>query len=109
MDDTYDFDQPAVEIKDDATLYLDCVRLIEGNQIRRFENAVAKFDIVRYELNDGPPKSLLFYAIERNDETFSKMLLDMEVPLDKKYSVSRFLKNFIECFVLSVYNYNMFT
>ncbi|UJR23078.1 hypothetical protein I4U23_026101 [Adineta vaga] len=87
MDDTDDFDKPIVEAKDDATLYLDCVRLLESGQVRRFENAVANFDIVQYELNDGPSKSLLFYAIERDDQVLTKLLLDMEVPLDKEYSI----------------------
>ena len=78
--------------KDDGTQYVDCIRLVEGGHIRRFENTVAKFDIVQYELNDeddGPTKPLLFYAIEHSDETFVKVLLEMEVPLDKSYSVSK--------------------
>ncbi|CAF1369751.1 unnamed protein product [Adineta steineri] len=87
MDDTFDFDKPAVDTKDDASLYLDFVRLVESNQLRRFESSVNKFDIIQYELNDGPSKPLLFYAIERNDEVFTKLILDMEVPLDKEYSV----------------------
>lgn len=87
MDDFDDFDKPVVEAKDDASLYLDCVRLVEGGHVRRFESAVAKFDIVQYELDDGPSKSLLFYAIERGDPVMTKMLLDMEVPLEKEYTV----------------------
>ena len=87
MDDGYDYGGSSFETKDDATLYIDCIRLVEGGHVRRFENTAAKFDIVQYELNDGPSKSLLFYAIEHNDEAFVKILLDMEVPLDKKYSV----------------------
>ena len=90
MDDTYDPRQPADDDKDDATLYIDCIRLVEGGHLRRFQNIAAKFDVVRYELNDGPGKSLLFYAIEHNDEAFVKLLLDMEVPLEKKYSVRIF-------------------
>ena len=53
---------------------------------------MAKFDFIQYELNDeneASGKSLLFYAIEHNDETFVKVLLEMEAPLNKSYSVSR--------------------
>jgi hypothetical protein len=89
MDETSDHDRPADDDndKDEATLYTDCIRLVEGSHIRRFEHTAAKFDVVRYELNNGPGKSLLFYAIEHNDEAFVKLLLDMEIPLEKKYSV----------------------
>jgi len=90
MDEIYDQAQSSIDIKDDAALYIDCIRLVEGGHIRRFENLAAKFDIVQYELNDGPSKSLIFYAIEHNDETFVKTLLNMEIPLDKKYSVRIF-------------------
>ena len=89
MEDTYDRDKSGLEDKDDATLYVDCVRLVEGGHTRRFEIVAAQFDIVGYELSDGPGKPLLFYAIEHNDEAFVKLLLEMEVPLDKNYSVSR--------------------
>mgnify|MGYP001129301786 CR=1 FL=1 len=90
MTDLNDRDQFESENKDDAGLYLDCVRFVEGGHIRRFENFARKFDIVQYELDDGPSKSLLFYAIEHNDEMFMKILLDMEIPLEKKYTVSYF-------------------
>jgi hypothetical protein len=89
MEDTYDRDKSSFEDQDDETLYVDCVRLVEGGHTRKFESVAAKFDIVQYELNDGPTKPLLFYAIEHNDEAFVKTLLEMEVPLDKNYSVSR--------------------
>jgi hypothetical protein len=93
-----------LEDKDEGTLYVDCVRLVEGGYTRRFEHVAAKFDIVEYELNDGPAKPLLFYAIEHNDEAFIRTLLEMEVPLDKKYSVSRVLdKKEKKNFVLSLY------
>ena len=75
-------------VKDDGAQYVDCIRFVEGGHVRRFENTVAKFDVVQYELNDGPSKSLLFYAIEHSDEVFVKVLLEMEVPLNKSYSVS---------------------
>lgn len=97
MDDFYDQEKYTTEIKDDAALYIDCIRLVEGGHNKRFEYLAAKFDIVEYELNDGPSKSLLFYAIEHNDETFVKALLDMEIPLNKKYSVR---KNYLFCFCL---------
>lgn len=87
MDDTYEHDKSSFETKDDATLYIDGIRLVEGGHVKRFEYLARKFDIVEYELNDGASKSLLFYAIEHNNETFVKLLLDMEIPLDKKYSV----------------------
>jgi hypothetical protein len=90
MDDTYDPDKSPSDTIDDAALYMDCIRLVEGGHVRRFENAAAKFDVVQYELNNGPSKSLLFYAIEHNVEAFVKILLDMEIPLDKKYSVRMF-------------------
>lgn len=80
--------------KDAESKYVDCIRLVEGGNIRRFEIFVQKFDVVDYELNDengGPTKPLLFYTIEHNDEAFLKYLLDMEVPLNKSYSVSRTL------------------
>lgn len=81
-------EKPVTDKKDDVTQYLDCVRLVEGGHIRRFENAVIKFDVVQFELHKHPNKPLLFYAIEHNDEVFVKLLLEMEVPLDKSYSVS---------------------
>jgi hypothetical protein len=89
MDETIEHEKLPIDNKDDGAEYIDCIRLVEGGHMRRLENAVAKFDIVQYELNDGPTKPLIFYAIEHNDETFVKFLLDMEVPLDKSYSVSR--------------------
>lgn len=94
MEDTLEHEKSAFDNnnKDDDTQYVDCIRFVEGAHIRRFENIAAKFDIVQYELNDedgGPTKPLIFYAIEHNDETFVKVLLEMEVPLDKAYSVSK--------------------
>lgn len=90
MDDANDYENSAFEAPDDTALYLDCIRLVEGGLVRRFETTAAKFDILSYELNNGPSKPLLFYAIEHNDEAFVRLLLDMELPLDKKYLVSRF-------------------
>ncbi|CAF2312384.1 unnamed protein product [Rotaria sp. Silwood2] len=94
MDDTIAHEQSVVDNinKNDEAQYVDCIRLVEGGHIRRFENIVSKFDIVQYELNDendGPSKPLIFYVIEHNDETFLKVLLEMEIPLNKSYSVSR--------------------
>ena len=92
MDETYDRDRSTYDVKDDSTQYLDCIRLLEGGHMRRFESLASKFDLVRYESGDGderPAKPLLFYAIEHNDEPSVRLLLDMEVPLDKTYSVSR--------------------
>ncbi|CAF3929152.1 unnamed protein product [Rotaria magnacalcarata] len=106
MEDTIAYEKPIVDnsntnannTKDDAAAqYVECLRLVEGGNIRRFENAVAKFDFVQYESIDGddaPTKSLLFYAIEHNDEPFVKVLLEMEVSLDKSYTVSRTIKYF---------------
>ena len=91
MEDTYDRDKSIYDIKDDATQYLDCIRLLEGGHMGRFQSLASKFNLVRYESGDGddrPVKPLLFYAIERNDEPFVRLLLDMEVPVDKTYSVS---------------------
>ena len=96
MYDTNDYEKSPFDTPDDAALYVNCIRLVEGGHVRRFENTVAKFDIVQYELNEGPSKSLLFYAIEQNDEIFVKVLLEMEVPLDKKYSVNLFFFFFLE-------------
>jgi hypothetical protein len=105
MEDTYDRDKSSFEDQDDETLYVDCVRLVEGGHTRKFESVAAKFDIVQYELNDGPTKPLLFYAIEHNDEAFVKTLLEMEVPLDKNYSVSRiFFASLLIQYVYSVNN-----
>jgi hypothetical protein len=95
MEDTLEQEKSVLDHtnnKNDETQYLDCIRLVDGGHIRRFENLVAKFDIIQYELNDednGPTKPVIFYAIEHNDETFVKILLEMEVPLNKSYSVSR--------------------
>ena len=99
MDDTIeqetssiDNKNPTTNTNDDGSQYIDCIRLVEGGHTRRFENVVAKFDVAQYELNDGddgPTKPLLFYAIEHNDETFVKVLLEMEVLLNKSYTVSR--------------------
>lgn len=96
MDETYGQEKSSFEEKDEATLYIDCIRLVEGGHVRRFESLAAKFDVVHYELNDGPSKSLLFSAIEHNDEAFVKLLLDMEVPLDKKYAVRVYFLRQIE-------------
>jgi len=87
MDDGYDRDKSSVDNEDDGAFYTNCIRLVEGGHIRRFEYVAAKFDIVQYELNDRTNKPLIFYAIEHNDEVFVKILLDMEIPLNKKYSV----------------------
>ncbi len=109
MDEIYDQAQSSIDIKDDAALYIDCIRLVEGGHIRRFENLAAKFDIVQYELNDeddGPTKPLIFYAIEHNDETFVKILLEMEVPLNNSYSVSRKIRYFEK--IYSKYNTKRF-
>jgi len=94
MEDTIEHEKSAIDNnnKDDEAQYVDCIRLVEGGHIRRFENTVAKFDIVQYESNDGddgPTKPLIFYAIEHNDEAFVKVLLEMEVLLDKSYLVSK--------------------
>ncbi len=99
MDDADDRDQSVSDAQDGETLYIDCIRLVEGGHLRRFEKVAAKFDIVQYELNDGPSKSLLFYAIEHNDEIFVKTLLDMGIPVNKKYSVRMF-------FFRSIYSVN---
>ena len=85
VDETYE--RSPDEEKDDGALYIDCIRLVEGGHVKRFEYVAAKFDVVHYELTDGPSKPLLFYAIEHNDEIFAKLLLEMEVPLEKSYSV----------------------
>jgi hypothetical protein len=100
MEDTIEHEKFPIDNdnnKNDDSQYVDCIRLVEGGHIRRFENIVAKFDIVQYELNDeddGPAKPLIFYAIEHNDETFVKVLFEMEVSLDKSYSVSRRIRYF---------------
>ncbi|CAF0815785.1 unnamed protein product [Rotaria sordida] len=88
MDDTIEHEKSVTDNsnKNDEAQYVDCIRLVEGGHIRRFENIVAKFDIIQYELNDGPSKPLIFYAIEHNDEPFLKVLLEMEIPLNKSYS-----------------------
>lgn len=95
MEDTFEHENFATtdstQQKDADTQYVDCIRLVEGGHIRRFENVVTKFDIIQYESNsndDGPTKPLIFYAIEHGDETFVKILLEMEVPLNKSYSVN---------------------
>lgn len=90
MDDLDDREKSSFENKDEASQYLDCIRLVEGGHLRRFESVAAKFDIVAFENSDGenqPTKPLIFYAIDHNDETFLRVLLEMEIPLDKKYSV----------------------
>lgn len=96
MEDPYEHEKLSFDHqqtnKDDDSQYVECIRLVEGGHIRRFEHLVSKFDIIQYELNqntDAPSKPLLFYAIEHSDEPFVKVLLEMEVPLDGSYSVSR--------------------
>ena len=94
MEDTLEQEHSTVDPsqpKDADSQFVDCIRLVEGGHIRRFETFAAKFDIVHYESNpkdDGPTKPLIFYAIEHGDETFVKVLLEMEVLLNKSYSVS---------------------
>jgi hypothetical protein len=100
MEDTIEYEKSSADNnrKDDGTQYVDCIRLIEGGHIQRFENLVTKFDIIQYELKDedrGPTKPLIFYAIERDDEKFVKILLQMEVPLNKSYTVSRQMRTLI--------------
>lgn len=96
MDDPFEHEKSAPDnqqtSRDDDSQYVECIRLVEGGHIRRFEHLVFKFDIIQYESkqdDDAPSKPLLFYAIEQNDEPFVKVLLEMEVPLEKSYSVSR--------------------
>ncbi len=105
MEDTIEYEKSSVDnnSKDDGTQYVDCIRLIEGGHIQRFENLVAKFDIIQYELNDeenGPTKPLIFYAIEHNDEKFVKILLQMEVPLNKSYTVSSKMRYYPKKYLL---------
>ena len=88
MEGTYDRDRSSFDTKDDAILYVDCIRLVEGDHVRRLENILAKFDIIQYELNDGPSKSLLVYVVEHNDEILIKILLEMKILLEKKYTIS---------------------
>ena len=83
-----ELEKPTIDRQDDDSMYIDCLRLVEGGHIRRFENLVAKFDVVQYELTHELGKPLLFYAIEHNDEAFVKLLLEMEVSLNRSYSVS---------------------
>ncbi len=112
MEDLIEHEKSAIDNnnnKNDEAQYLDCIRFVEGGHFRRFENIVAKFDIVQYELNDeddGPTKPLIFYAIEHNDETFVKILLEMEVPLNNSYSVSRKIRYFEK--IYSKYNTKRF-
>jgi hypothetical protein len=92
MEDTIEPDKSANDNTHNEAQYVDCIRLVEGGHIRRFESAVEIFDVVEYESNDNDDeatKPLIFYAIEHDDETFVKVLLEMEVPLNKSYSVSR--------------------
>lgn len=82
-------EKAATDKKDDGSVYVDCIRLVEGGQIRRFETLVTKFDLVEYELSHDLSKPILFHAIEHNDDAFVKILLEMEVPLNRSYSVRR--------------------
>lgn len=88
MDYMNERENSTLENPDDGTLHGECIRLVECGNVRRFESLALKFDLVQYELSDEVSKPLIFYAIERNDETFVKVLLGMEIPLDKRYSVS---------------------
>jgi hypothetical protein len=97
MDETLDPNKSDDNGKDDASKYLDCIRLIEGGKQNPFARLTAKFDLVNYEKNDGnngPSKSLLFYAIEQNNDEFVRILLEMEISLDKKYTVSETINSF---------------
>lgn len=90
MDDLDEREKTSAEIKDEASQYLDCIRLVEGGHLRRFEYVAAHFNLVQYEMNiaeNQSMKPLLFYAIDHNDEKFVRVLLDMEIPFQKKYSV----------------------
>lgn len=93
MDENFDQDQKTDgENIDRANQYVELTRFVEGGHFRRFEEAVRKFNVVEYELteeDDRPSKSLIFYAIEAFDEGFVRLLLNMELPLDQKYTVSR--------------------
>ncbi|CAF0857001.1 unnamed protein product [Adineta ricciae] len=73
---------------DDDAQYIECIRLVEGGHLRRFENLVKYFDVVQYESDDKATKPLIFYAIERNNDPFVKFLLQMEIPLNKSYTNS---------------------
>ncbi|UJR25833.1 hypothetical protein I4U23_007183 [Adineta vaga] len=92
MEDVLEYENSTIGnsvMKDDGTQYIDCIRLVEGGHLRRFENFVKNFDILQYESNDEPTKPLLFYAIERNNEQFVKFLLQMEIPLKKSYTLCK--------------------
>ncbi|CAF1436121.1 unnamed protein product [Adineta ricciae] len=73
---------------DDDAQYIECIRLVEGGHLRRFENLVKYFDVVQYESDDKATKPLIFYAIERNNDLVVKFLLQMEIPLNKSYTNS---------------------
>ena len=83
-----DDDDTKVEQNTDDSDYLECIRCVQGGQSRRLENLASRFDLVQYELNQPSSKSLLLYAIEHNQESIVRILLDMEVPLHRSYSVS---------------------
>ena len=91
MEESLASDVDSPQATDETNRYVDCIRLVEGGHVRRFETTVVKFDLVQYESNDGEQRSnkpLIFYAIERNNDAFVRLLLEMEVSLDKKYTVS---------------------
>lgn len=73
----------------DNNTYLECTRLVEGGNVRRFETLATKFDVIDYEATHELKKPLLFYAIEHNDEAFVKLLLEMEISFEKSYSVRK--------------------
>ncbi|CAF0878065.1 unnamed protein product [Didymodactylos carnosus] len=82
------FDNEDSTLQDDTGLqYVDCIRLIDGGQLHKFESLVMKHDLIKMETTTNN-KPLLFNAIEHNDENFVRLLLEMEVPLDKTYGVS---------------------
>ncbi|CAF0854166.1 unnamed protein product [Didymodactylos carnosus] len=81
------FDNEDSTLQDDTGLqYVDCIRLIDGGQLHKFESLVMKHDLIKMETTTNN-KPLLFNAIEHNDENFVRLLLEMEVPLDKTYGV----------------------
>lgn len=86
-DNVSESEKPIPETNDDVIQYIECTRLVEGGNLRRFETIVAKFDVVQHEFDYQVAKSLLFFAIEHNDEIFVKTLLDMEIPYEKSYPV----------------------
>lgn len=89
--------------------YLDVIRIIDKNDLNRFEQLAAKVDLNALQSGVSPMainlfvitkiktclfklknKPFIFHAIQKNDLTLVRILLEQEIDLNQKYKVRKF-------------------